>query len=1710
MTRRTPGRGLLRQGLVLSLATAITWQPMMLPPAAAQAVFPGLLQLFDVPYLAGQRIAPFVMLAVTKERQLFRKAYDDWSDLDGDGVLDTSYKHQIDYYGYFDSYKCYTYNDTNRRFEPQAETSTRYCTGQWSGNFLNWATMARIDALRKVLFGGLRSPVRGADGGDGQNLSDGDTASVTVLERAFLPNDAHSFAKHYDGNDLNQLTPFTVAAPIATNVPAIALGATPAELGINTNNRRIRVGTLGSFASNGIVQVTAPDGRWVRGTITATGGTAPNQWVDVTGISAINVNGTGTNALNTWTIEQISSRGLTICNTTNGASTGIQQYSNTNTNLPRMKVARGNHALWNANERWQCGWASGANERGASNGNVFASSGLPASGSSPNPTTLGLGTNAIAGQGTYFARVQVCVPGLIGRERCKQYPNGNFKPIGVLQSFGEPDLIRFGLMTGSYRRNLSGGVLRKNIGKLEDEIDYFDGTFKTLASTGVGASPAPGNSTLTTRGGSIITTLSLFRIVGYRFDDGTYFGGVSDDACPYQRQIRSDGECKSWGNPMSEIYFEGLRYLAGQTAPTPEFIADDRTVIAGLASAVWPSNRETLLSTRNYCTPLNMLVINSSVSTNEGGTKSNGTTDANFGATSFMSGSPGTPQALTNAAGTMWGLTGSFFFGEPPSTGAGARACTGKTLTGLGDIVGVCPEGPTTRGSFLMAGLAYHARTNRIRTDIAVPPTAANLRRDPLKVDTYAVQIAGGAPRVPVRFAGESAPRVVIQPAYRLVTDGTTFTGGALVDMRVISVVETPELSTGRLMLSFEDSEAGGDYDMDVWGILSWRMDRLTNTLQITTDVVSSATANPQGFGYVISGTTADGVHFHSGILDFSYTDPVAGMSVTGDAGRINASGGCNGCVQADGPSTATYTLTSTPPAQLLEDPMYYAALFGGFQDANGNGRPDRVTPTGGTIPPSEYDKLNNRTGADVPDGIPDNYFLVNNPIGLEAGLERAFQLIAQQTSLSAVQSSSARIVAGTRVYQATFNSGDWSGNLTAYPLNVDGSLGSAIWNAASVSLRAGGVQPANRVIVTVNDATRIAEAFRWNRLSTAQQMALATLPSGLADSRGEDRLNWLRGSATHEGEGSGQFRRRVATVMPDVVNSSPVFVGRPVAGIAGASYFTFASANRGRRPMIYVGGNGGMLHGFDADTGAERLAFVPSTAYRNLSRLTTRDYVQNHRYFVDGLLSSGDAEIGGQWRTVLAAGMGAGAQGVFLLDVTDPDGFAESNASRIVRWEFTDRDDPDMGYVFAEPQIRKMSNGRWAVVVSAGYNATEADGAASTNGQGAVFILYLDGPTGTAAGLPRWVEGADYVKLRTDAGTTAAPNGVGGTATFGLSADGTVEYIYAGDLFGNVYRWNVSGDPSGWSGPDARTRIFRAVSTTGGAQPITAAPVAVTGPNNSGALILLGTGKFIERRDLEAANFRSNSLYGLWDRQNSGNDPRITGGEFTRADLMQQAWRATEANDQYTSDAVEAAARFSMLSRYMPNYTTISRPNAVTAPDPFASGPTASTPPQRGWVVDMPGTAAGERNLFKPEVVGSFVVFSSGMPMVDACSGGGAGAQYVLETLTGGRSEFGGLDRDGDRQIVGRTSSTASALGNRTSTGDRSSFGTTGGASFFSSRREAQGGFGQMTVLRSIVQSTGALCNSPIATFAPGGAIRALGVGGGCVSRLQWRELMN
>ncbi|HEY4143856.1 hypothetical protein [Pinirhizobacter sp.] len=166
---------------------------------------------------AAPKVAPLIMLVMSRDEQLFNKAYPDYTDLDGDGTVDTTYQNAFDYNGYFDPSLCYTY--ASGTFSATGTATAHQCSaslGPWSGNFLNWVSMSRLDIIRWVLYGGTRST---------------DTAKTTVLERAEIPDDLHAWAKVYTGTDIGSYTPFTSPTTFC-NVSAGKTGAfsTPTQV----------------------------------------------------------------------------------------------------------------------------------------------------------------------------------------------------------------------------------------------------------------------------------------------------------------------------------------------------------------------------------------------------------------------------------------------------------------------------------------------------------------------------------------------------------------------------------------------------------------------------------------------------------------------------------------------------------------------------------------------------------------------------------------------------------------------------------------------------------------------------------------------------------------------------------------------------------------------------------------------------------------------------------------------------------------------------------------------------------------------------------------------------------------------------------------------------------------------------------------------------------------------------------------------------------------------------------------------------------------------------------------------------------------------------------------------------------------------------------------------------------------------------------------
>ncbi|MCL2791200.1 MAG: PilC/PilY family type IV pilus protein [Desulfobulbus sp.] len=923
--------------------------------------------------LVNNNAIPLVMLNMSRDHQLSYKAYTDYSDLDDSGAPQTTYTDRIEYYGYFDSQKCYTYNTGTNRFEPVALAGgsySHYCnlqgTNQWSGNFLNWATMTRMDVVRKLLYGGKRST---------------DTSTLTVLERQYLPTDAHAFAKYYNGNDIGRLTPFTnisPAPPQTTSTSSVAIGSGNRIFSAAGLAAQTQVGDqIKAFATSD------PAARWMIGSVTSVSGN--NITINVPANSS---GGSGSygNASNTWTMQNLSQTGISLCSLTKGDA-----KSQNNANPPIIRVAKGNFALWNANEGLQCHWKDKINSNSSTtdgtNGNNAYTSGLNASARNPLQAFHGLGAGSDGSaprQGEYVVRIQVTRADLLGQEKVKQYGttvSPIYKPIGLLQVYA--DQLHFGLLTGSYDKNVSGGVLRKKISSFTDEINPDDGTFNA-----------------NTKG--IVFNLDRLRMYGYNYTGsiGYVTTGSGNDSCTYQQigfvlsggsatggSPANQGNCSTWGNPMAEIYLESLRYLAGKDAASAYTYdasnTNSKDKALGLTVDPWsdpkaPADKRKQsdpLSSANYCASINILNFNASVSGYDGDQMALWSDICPSKTAKQLTDEVGQRESL-DAPGSLW------FIGNNGSAAAAEnnQLCSAKPIgAGFGSFAGLCPEAPTQKGTYLMAGMANYVNTNRIRNDLEVPPARENSRD--LMATTYGIALATNVPKIEVNVGGK---KVTILPAYRLDVQGK-YGGGTLVDFKIVEQgINSSGNQYGRYYVNWEDSEMGGDYDMDVWGTIQYEVTGATQ-IKITTTAAYASTSNGQGFGYVISGTTQDGAHFHSGILGFNFSDP------TGVLGCSNCQVGGNGS-----PSSWTYTVGSSS-ASLLEDPLWYAAKWGGPLDTNGN--------------PTLRD-----------DGTPANYFYAINPLQLENSLNQVFLDIVKRTSSGTAAAVVANNISGVgAMYQAYY-----------------------------------------------------------------------------------------------------------------------------------------------------------------------------------------------------------------------------------------------------------------------------------------------------------------------------------------------------------------------------------------------------------------------------------------------------------------------------------------------------------------------------------------------------------------------------------------------------------------------------------------------------------------------------------------------------------------
>lgn len=618
--------------------------------------------------------------------------------------------------------------------------------------------------------------------------------------------------------------------------------------------------------------------------------------------------------------------------------------------------------------------------------------------------------------------------------------------------------------------------------------------------------------------------------------------------------------------------------------------------------------------------------------------------------------------------------------------------------------------------------------------------------------------------------------------------------------------------------------------------------------------------------------------------------------------------------------------------------------------------------------------------------------------------------------SSGSVGTNSTQLNTGTRIYQAEFFSSDWHGDLVSLAFDAATQTTITKWDIAGDGLLP--ENPANsdifRNIFTFNDQSgaggRYFTADSTNGVTSLQQAALtpttSLCPSGSSSCTDtwDTRLAWLRGRTD-----SIYRSRNSETVLGDIIDSTPLYVGNNNFGYAGlvdqygtplvpgeSSYGEYLTSKEGGTGLVFVGANDGMLHAFNASSGNEVFAYVPEAVFPNLDSLADPSY--QHHYYVDGSPTVGDAclsqnnRFNNCWHTFVVGTLGAGGKGVFGLDVTSLLGYQPNSIPTptpdIVKWDFSSSiamgdygssaygapfSFSDLGYTIPKADIALVNcsdsicsdavdNKVWAAIVPNGYD--------SASGTAALFILDLSNG-----------------KVIREINVGGAGNGLSGAVPVDINGDRTTDYIYAGDLNGNLWKFDVTNpNPAYWSAVD----LFKATDSNNNPQSITSTPTIGT-DGQGGLLIYFGTGAYFRSANPDdRTTTQIQTFYAVRDADvvsGAGNGNTKT---LSRSDLLQQ--------DFFTGTQTIGT-----------NQVRVSTANTID----FSK--------DSGWYIDLTGaTASGapsERVISSPSLDNGRIVFDTMIPDSSSSSGG---ESYLVElnAISGSRLNYTPLDLNSDRQF--------------------------------------------------------------------------------------------
>jgi type IV pilus assembly protein PilY1 len=623
-------------------------------------------------------------------------------------------------------------------------------------------------------------------------------------------------------------------------------------------------------------------------------------------------------------------------------------------------------------------------------------------------------------------------------------------------------------------------------------------------------------------------------------------------------------------------------------------------------------------------------------------------------------------------------------------------------------------------------------------------------------------------------------------------------------------------------------------------------------------------------------------------------------------------------------------------------------------------------------------------------------YFRADNPRSLAQSLRKVLsEMDAKNGAGASAAASNLQLTAGDNsVYVANYRSVKWDSDVLAFTLvPATGAVSSSsVWQAQGLlNSRVSGVCGDNdsRTIYT---GSATIKTFTWANLTAAEKAYFDTSKldqwaSWSAADRtaatGETLVGYLRGHNRYEDQDrdtspTSPFQINCAphrrlyrdrdNVLGDIVHSQPVYLKQPKFSFTDTGYDAFKLVPRDAR--LYVAANDGMLHAFDAASGSEQWAYIPPMALKNIYKLAGAFYSTNHQFYLDGPITVADISAG-SWKTILVGAMGKGGRGIYALDVTGTGaGYPK------VLWNFsaegpdgianTADDNPNLGYTYGQPIVTKMKDGTWVVVIASGYNnipnLPSAGNFPTADGKGRVFVI-------------RASDGVLLKTISTGVGTVVSPSGLAGLNghVLNLATDNTVERVYGGDLFGNLWGFDL----------DAGT-VYKVATVSG---PITAAPAISEIDTNT--VLFFGTGRYLGQTDLPSVP--QATVYGIKD--NNG------GAVVTEADLVQQTMHGDRT---LTVNSVDWNTKSGWFVR-LPTGEMVNLPAQLYGPvlEVATVSPTASAcePGGTGWLYGLNFRTGSASNNKADKVAGTY--YSS--PLVGFTIFQDTTGQGRLLTVTGG-----------------------------------------------------------------------------------------------------------